>query len=201
MARSRDSEATDADLMVRLATDEGAFEALYRRYVRRVTAYAARRCWCPEDVADAVAQTFVRVLRQVDQYDPDRGSVVSFIFTLAGSEVADVRRRDSRQRALLDRVEAPALLSPDDVSRLEEVIDARRAVSALAPALATLPLAEAEVVRLVADGLTPTEAARTLAISPNAARVRLAPARRRLRDHAAAAPGVVTTPPPSADPA
>jgi hypothetical protein len=41
---------------VALPHDLGAFGAFYERYVDRVTAFAARRCSCAEDVADVVAQ-------------------------------------------------------------------------------------------------------------------------------------------------
>lgn len=173
-----DDEAT---LMARLATDEVAFEAVYRRHVRSVTAYAARRCATPEDVADVVAQTFVRLLRQADRYDAERGTVVAFVHALAASEVGDQRRRHARRARLTERIAGRALLSPDDVARLEDAIDARQRADALAPALATLPAGEDAVLRLVAAGLTPSEAAGRLAISPDAARARLSRARRRLR--------------------
>lgn len=178
----------EAALLARLATDEGAFEVVYRRYVRRVTGFAARRCGSPEDVADVVAQTFVRLLHQAHRYDPERGTVSSFVHALAASEVGDLRRRRARRDRLDRRVAGRSLLADDDVARLEEVIDARRRARAVEPALVDLPPGEDDVLRLVAAGLTPAEAAARLSISPAAARARLSRARRRVRGRLAVAP-------------
>lgn len=197
----RSDDEVEAGLMARAAHDEAAFEALYRRYVRRITAYAARRCATPEDVADVVAQTFVRLLHRSAAYDPDRGTVASFVYALAAREVADHHRARTRRRRLADRVAGRALLGDDDHARLEQVLDARRSASGLAPALAELAPGEDAVLRLVADGLTPAEAARRLAITPEAARARLARARRRVRDHLSRPPGAPAPRPALADPA
>jgi RNA polymerase sigma factor (sigma-70 family) len=180
---------TEARLMARVAVDEAAFEALYRRYVRRITAYATRRCATPDDVADVVAQTFVRLLHRSGTFDPERGTVSSFLHALAASEVADHHRAGARRRRLADRVAGRALLGEDEHARLEQTIDARRDLAALEPALADLAPGEDAVLRLVAEGLSPAEAARRLEISPDAARARLARARRRVRDHPSRPPG------------
>jgi len=191
----------DARLLRRIPGDEAAFEAIYRRHVRRITAYAARRCASPEDVADVVAQTFVRLLHRAGSFDPERGTVSSFLHTLAASEVADHHRAGARRRRLTDRVQGRALLGDDDHARLEQAIDARRDLADLEPALADLAPGEDAVLRLVAEGLTPAEAARSLAITPDAARARLARARRRVRDHPSRAPGAPAPRSQPADPA
>jgi len=187
--------------MARVADDEAAFETLYRRYVRRITAYAARRCATPEDVADVVAQTFVRLLHRAGTFDPGRGTVSSFLHALAASEVADHHRAGARRRRLTDRVAGRALLGDDDITRLDDALDAHRSAAALAPALATLAPSEDAVLRLVAEGLSPAEAARSLAITPDAARARLARARRRVRDHVSHPPGAPAPRHDRADPA
>ena len=187
--RPDETEAAEARLLARLADDEAAFEAIYRRYVRRVTAYAARRCATPDDVADVVAQTFVRLLHRAATFDPERGPVVSFVYALAASEVADHHRGTARRQRLAGRVAGRALLTDDDIARLDEALDADRSAAALGPALATLAPSEDAVLRLVAEGLSPAEAARSLAITPDAARARLARARRRVRDHVSHPPG------------
>ena len=181
-----DTTADDADLLDRAPTDGAALEAFYRRYVRQVTGFAARRCGSAADVADAVAETFDRLLRSARRYDPDRGPVASFVFAIAASTIADQYRRNARQRSLATRLRGRDLLVDDDVARIETAIDAAQALATLAPALAALPADQSEVLHLVADGLSPTEAARELGISPNAARIRLSRARGRVRTHPAA---------------
>lgn len=184
MAMGSHDTATDEDLLARAPNDAVALEQLYRRYVRRVAAFAARRCASADDVADVVAQTFDRLLRIAHRYDRSRGPVASFVFTIASSEVADHHRRTARQQAVVARLAGRDLLDEDDVVRIEAAIDASQSVAALGDALDGLPEGQGEVLRLVAAGLTPAEAADRLGITPNAARVRLAKARRHLRAHA-----------------
>lgn len=176
-----DHHADDAGLLARAVDDLATLEVLYRRYVRRVAAFAARRCPTADDVADVVAQTFDRLLRSAHRYDPARGTVASFVFAIAESEIADQRRRAARHAALVVRLKGRELLDDDDIARAEAAIDAAEEVAALAPALDALPDGERQVLRLVAAGLSPSEAAARLEITPNAARVRLARARRRVR--------------------
>src|SRR5215208_3880901 len=98
------ARADDARLLAVAATDISAFEELYRRYVARVTAFAARRCESADDVADVVAQTFVRLLRVADRYDPARGEPGAFVWAIA-TNMARVRQRQARrQQALVTRL-------------------------------------------------------------------------------------------------
>jgi Sigma-70 region 2 len=69
-----------------------------------VTAFAARRCSCAEDVADVVAQTFVRLLEVADRSDPTRGDPGPFVFGIAVNAARDLHRRGSRQRAIASKL-------------------------------------------------------------------------------------------------
>jgi RNA polymerase sigma-70 factor (ECF subfamily) len=79
------------------------------------------------------------------------------------------------------RVAGRDLLGPDDIARVEEVIYAEQAAGDVRDALDRAPAAEQDVVRLVATGRTPGQAADELGISRGAAWTRLSRARRRLR--------------------
>ena len=173
--------ATDAELLVALPDDEAAFEAFYDRYFGRVTAYAARRCRGADDVADVVAQTFVRLLTAARRYDPSRGEPAGLVFGIAANVLRDLHRGGARRRALASRLAGRDLLDADDVERIDAAIDASRTAGAVGEAVAALPDGERVLVQLVADGRTPTEAAGELGISPGAAWTRLSRARQRLR--------------------
>jgi RNA polymerase sigma factor (sigma-70 family) len=175
--------ASDADLLVAAPDDVAAFEAFYRRYVRRVTAFAATRCSSAEDVADVVALTFVRLLGVARRYEPERASPVAFVLGVAANVSREVQRNGARHRALVARLAGRDLLDSDDVDRIDAAIDAARQSYRLDAAVAAAPVAEQEMLRLVADGRTPSQAADELGISPGAGRARLARARRRLRPH------------------
>lgn len=171
----------DGALLATAARDVAAFERLYRRYVGRVTAYAVTRCSTAADVGDVVAQTFVRLLRVGGRYDPDRGEPAAFVYAVAGSVVRDHYRGAEKQQALVHRLAGRDLLAADEIERLESAIDAARLAPAAEAALNTVTESEEEILRMVADGATPAEAALALGISPGAARGRLFRARRHVQ--------------------
>lgn len=195
----------DRVLLARLSSEPTAFEAFYRRHVDRVTGFAVRRCATADEVADLVAAVFLAVIESADRYDPARGEPVGWLFGVAANTLRTQRRRRWRQLAVASRVSGQRLLDADDVSRLEERIDAARLTEELRRGVARLPRGERAMLELVAyDGLSPAEAATALGISAGAARVRLHRARQRLReavgppggDRPAATPPAVPSPPP-----
>jgi RNA polymerase sigma factor (sigma-70 family) len=181
--------ATDAELFAAAPSDLAAFEALYRRHVDRVTAFATARCASADDVADAVAETFVRLLRIADQYDPARGEPAGFLRGVTANVVRDIHRRHTRHRALLSKLAGRDLLDDDDIGRLEAAIDAARAAAQVRAALAAAPSGDQRVLGLAATGRTARQTARELGISPDAARQRLARARRRVQTRLNDTPG------------
>jgi RNA polymerase sigma-70 factor (ECF subfamily) len=186
------AEDDDGGLLAAARGDIGSFEKVYRRYVGRVTAYAATRCASAADVGDVVAQTFVRLLRVADRYDPDRGEPGAFVFAVAANVVRDHHRSTRRQRQLVHRLAGRDLLDDaDEIELVDAAIDAARAAPAAERALDTVSVSEEEILRMIADGASPSEAAVVLGISPVAARGRLFRARRRVK---AQLTGTSTTP-------
>jgi RNA polymerase sigma-70 factor (ECF subfamily) len=179
---SRPDPPSDAALLASLAHDKAAFEAFYRRHVRRVTTFAAGRCATAEDVADVVAQTFVRLLDVADRYDPDRAEPLAFVCAIAANLARDQHRGEARRRALVSKLAGRDLLDPGEVEQIDTAIDAARAVGPVHEALDSVPPGEQEMLRLVAEGRSPGQAAEELGISPGAAWTRLSRARRRVRD-------------------
>lgn len=176
-------QMTDAELLAAVPDDVVAYETFYRRYVRRVTAFAARRCSCAEDVADVVAVTFVRLLGAARRYDPARGEPAAFVMGVAANVIRDQERRDARQRALVSKLSVRDQLDGDDVDRIDAAISAAQLAGDMRDALSAIPSGEQDMLRLVAGGHTQAEAAARLGISHGAGRVRLARARQRLRQH------------------
>jgi RNA polymerase sigma-70 factor (ECF subfamily) len=175
----------DGALLTAAPRDVTAFESLYRRYVGQVTAYAVARCSTAADVGDVVAQTFVRLLHVADRYDPTRGTPGAFVFAVAGNVLRDHYRSAQREQALVHRMAGRDLLVPDEIERVEAAIDAARAAAAAEAAVDSVTDHEAEILRLVADGASPSQAAAVLGITPVAARGRLFRARRRVQSQLA----------------
>ena len=164
-----------------IASDPRAFEAFYREHVGRVVAFSVARCWTAEEVADLVATTFVEVIASAERFDPERGEPSAWVLGIASNILASGRRRAVRERAALRRLQGRRLLDADDHQRLEDMIDAARLAPDLRRAIDALPAPQREMVELVGQGLSPTDAARELRISASSARMRLSRARRAVR--------------------
>ena len=70
----------------------------------------------------------------------------------------------------------------EETTAIESAIDAARAANEMQDAMQRLSAGEREVLELVAiDGMTPTEAALVLDLTPNAARLKLSRARKHMQ--------------------
>lgn len=99
---------TDGELIRRVGSgDEGAFNALYRRYARPVFALALRRLGDRGRAEDAVQETFASVWRSARTYRPDRGPGGPWLYAVARNAIVD------RGRAKIETpVEPPEERSP-----------------------------------------------------------------------------------------
>ncbi|AQZ66958.1 RNA polymerase ECF-subfamily sigma factor [[Actinomadura] parvosata subsp. kistnae] len=167
----------------KLATDPVAFEAFYRRHIDAVTRFLSRRVDDPHTVADLAADVFLAVFDSAHTYRPGKGSEIAWLYGVARNTLSSERRRALRESQLTYRVSGRRPLDSDDVSRLEEQIDAEQPARAAFEAMAGLPDGERAVLELVVlEQLTPSEAAMALGIRPGTAMVRLHRARKALRD-------------------
>lgn len=173
---------SDERLLERLQGDPMAFEDFYRRHIHKITGFAVRRCSGPEEVADLVAAVFLAVVESAHRYDALRGDAVAWLFAIAANELRAQRRRSWRQRRITLRLSGQRLLDVDDYGRIIDMIDDARLSGDLRRAVARLPAGERAVFELITlDGLTATQAAAALGITPTASRVRLSRAKGRLR--------------------
>ena len=85
----------DTPLLLRrcLAGDEAAYRELVRRYQRAVYSVAFRMVRSAEDAEDLTQETFVRVFKALDRYDPAR-PFQAWLFTITSRLSIDhIRRR------------------------------------------------------------------------------------------------------------
>ena len=163
--------APNGDILERLlARDEKTFRAVVEDYGASVLGIA-RRVLADPNLAEEVAQdTFVALWRRPGAFDPERGSLRSFLMVVARNKAVDlVRREESRKRAtdsLLQEAAVPSDMAPDD-ERIEEREEIRRA-------LAQLSLVQREAIVLAYfGGRTYREVARELEIPEGTAKTRL----------------------------
>jgi RNA polymerase sigma-70 factor (ECF subfamily) len=111
-------EADDAELArAVIKGDEPALAELYRRHGAPCFALA-RRVLVDRVLAEEVVQeVFLRLWRQPERFDADRGSMRSFLFAQVHGRAVDLLRAETARRA---REEREALRSPtvdDDLER------------------------------------------------------------------------------------
>lgn len=174
----------DAELLRAAAEgDAQAYSDFFRRHVDAVTRYAFRRCLTPEDVSDLVGECFLVALQAAGRYRPETDTALPWLFGISRRLVAKQRRRlASRNRLLLKTSNVYPHYTEAEDDAVARAIDASRQGPALEAVIGALSTSERDVLELVAyDGLSPTEAAVSLGITPNAARLRLSRARRSVR--------------------
>jgi RNA polymerase sigma-70 factor, ECF subfamily len=105
-------------------------EELYDRYARRVYGLGLRLLDDPGLAEDLVQETFVRLWRSAHRFDAARGSVRTFLFTLARRAAVDLWRRGRRSPVSAEPWTEPAV----DENAFEELLiglDVRAALDEL----------------------------------------------------------------------
>jgi RNA polymerase sigma-70 factor (ECF subfamily) len=124
----------EAELLAQVAAGHrGApLEELYDRYARRL--YALGLHWLDNQslAEELVQETFVRLWQQAGRFDPERGSVGTFIFAIARRFAIDVRRRQSVRPAEVE-LSADQAASSDPVEALLDSLTIRDALQLLRP--------------------------------------------------------------------
>ena len=178
-------EPTDQELLAATAAGDGeAFAMFWRRHTSTVMAFGIHRCASSEDVADLVADTFLAAFRAAGRYRAQTATATPWLLGIATRLASNQHRRLARWRRVHRRAaEEPPRFTGEEYEAVEAAIDAARQAPYVQAALRVMPVGDRKVLELVAYGqLRPSEAAVALGISPNAARLRLARARKRLRE-------------------
>jgi RNA polymerase sigma-70 factor (ECF subfamily) len=112
--RAHPGDSSGADVLARAARggDLDAFEALVRRYQRRVYALAYQHLHDPDEAQDLAQEVFVRLFRNLERYDPDR-PFEPWFWRLAANVAATYRRQRPASAVELPDIAAPAGGSED----------------------------------------------------------------------------------------
>jgi RNA polymerase sigma-70 factor (ECF subfamily) len=148
--------------------DEQAFAVLWRHLQPALLRYF--QVVAPPAAEDLAADTWVSVIRRLQQFRGDEGAFRAWVFTVARHRAIDWRRQAARRPTNLVPVEQLAERpAPDDP--VAQVLEGQSTRAALA-LLAELPADQAEVVALrVLGGLEVSEVARIVGKRPGAVRV------------------------------
>jgi RNA polymerase sigma-70 factor (ECF subfamily) len=177
----RENES-DAALMRSFARrDQSAAEALYERYARRV--YGLGKVMLGEDQAsqDLVQDTFVKIWRNVDRFDPERGRLDTWVLMMARTLALDSLRRRVTESRSLEALGRPAEHSGE--AGPEEIAVAADMGSRARVAMASLPSEQRAALELAYfGGKTSAEVADMEGIPVGTAKTRIRAGLMRLRE-------------------
>ena len=173
--------AEDAALLARVvARDESAVEELYARYSGPMYSLARQVTRSESFAQDVVQEVFAALWRDAARFDPARGAVSPWLFTLARHKAIDLVRREQNVRKRTAEVDLELREADDDVDA-EAWLGIRR--DRVRAAIGGLTPIQREALELAFfGGLTHVEVAERLGIPLGTAKTRIRSALLRLRD-------------------
>lgn len=157
-AGARDATAArasvDAELVRRMRSkDERALGTFYDRWFPVVHGVVSRMLESPDDVEDVVEEAFWQAWRQAERFEVERGSVQTWLLTIARSRALDRlrSRRRLREDPLVDETASEADTSvPTPAAPSDPLADAEHAERSriVRAALADLPAEQREALEL-----------------------------------------------------
>lgn len=150
---------------------EEVCRAWYEAYGTAVYNYFRFHVPQPDLAEDLTAETFLKIVRAADRFDPARGTAKAWILTVARNVLGDWRRRARfRQYVALGTMHDLVYQAPSPEERLLR----EEEVGRLLDAVATLAEADRELIGLrYGSGLDTAEVAQILGITEGSVRTRL----------------------------
>jgi RNA polymerase sigma-70 factor, ECF subfamily len=170
----------ESELLKRIAEhrDRASFARLFDHYAPRVKSFMMRKGASPEQAEDLVQETMIAVWSKAGMYVADRGSVTTWIFTIARNLRIDRLRREKTSLFTdIDDYDAESSDVPQDdaMSRLQED-------SQVAKALAQIPEEQRALLILsYVEDLPQSEIATRLRIPLGTVKSRMRLAYRRMK--------------------
>jgi RNA polymerase sigma-70 factor (ECF subfamily) len=140
--------------------DQAAFARLYEHTASRLNSVCLQLLGRREDAEEALQETYVRIWHQADSYSPARGSVLTWMISIARYRAIDqIRRRGRRRHSESDPLEqAPEAALADPARGPQEISALTADASALAYCMDTLTDAQRQAIHLAfIEGLTHSE--------------------------------------------
>ena len=178
------SELRDRELVSRIrGGDEDAFRGLFRRYAPSARALAQRVVRQPNLAEDIVQEAFLSIWESPDGYDPERGSVRSWLMTTVHHRAVDAVRREEAHRRRVDEAAGDTvILVEDPADQVVEEVGLPQERAAILTALDGLPAEQRQVIELMYfDGLTQSKIADRLQLPLGTVKSRTLLGMRRLR--------------------
>ncbi|HEV2362312.1 MAG TPA: sigma-70 family RNA polymerase sigma factor [Acidimicrobiales bacterium] len=142
--------ASDANLVMSVARyHEDALAEIYRRHAGAVYGLARKLLWDQSVAEEVVQEVFLRLWNNPDRFDPDRGSLRSFLLAQAHGRAIDLLRSETSRRQREEREARATASAGYDLER--EFVDMTVAVQ-VRDVLAKLPVDERKAIELAYFG-------------------------------------------------
>src|ERR1041385_7007589 len=181
--------SVDAELVRRMRSkDERALGTFYDRWFPVVHGVVSRMLESPDDVEDVVEEAFWQAWRQAERFEAERGSVQTWLLTIARSRALDRlrARRRLREDPLVEAVAGEADGStPTPTAPSDPLADAEHAERSqiVRAALADLPTEQREALELgYFGGLSQSEIAEQTGLPLGTIKTRMRLALQKLRE-------------------
>jgi RNA polymerase sigma factor (sigma-70 family) len=177
-------DTRDRDLMRQITmADQDAFRRLFARYAPTAQALARRIVGQAFLAEEIVQEAFLSVWRNPTGYDPERGSVRSWLLSTVHNRAVDlIRREEAHRRRADDAVAEPEPVGSDPAEQVVEEIGLPEERAAVRRAIDALPADQRQVIELMYfGGLSQTTIAAKLSLPLGTVKSRTLLAMRRLR--------------------
>lgn len=180
-------ESSDEELVV-LARQgsRAAFDEIFDRYKRRILNFVYHMLHDKETAEDVTQEVFVKVYMNLENYDPAKGKISSWIYTIAGNTAKNVLRdKKHKQDTSLDNIifdEEKEIRLGDVISdekyRPDSALEDKELQSQIQAVLDSMDVKYKEVITLCdIEGVSYEEAAKIMGISKGSVASRLYRAR------------------------
>jgi RNA polymerase sigma-70 factor (ECF subfamily) len=178
--RSRDSREDKAIARGLRQQRRGGIESLYAAYGGSVIGYLQGALGDRGSAEDVSQQVFLEAWRRGPEYDPDRGSLFTWVMTIARSRAIDhLRKRIPEPRDTSDPASPVAQAEGPDERELDELLDRWR----VAQLMRRIPREEADLLRMrFYEELSQTEISERTGVPLGTIKMRMVKALSRLRE-------------------
>jgi RNA polymerase sigma-70 factor, ECF subfamily len=175
---------SDQALVAHIADrDSAALDEVYRRYSRSVYSLAYRVLNDSTAAEDVVQEVFLKLWRQPESYNPERGSLGPWLLSVTHNRGIDVLRR----RRVRDEYQLPETLEFEDIvvdqgADPSDLASLRESGDAIRRALAQIPFAQRQAIEMAFfQGKTHAEISAELGEPLGTAKTRIRLGMRKLR--------------------
>lgn len=115
-----EAQNIDNELAIAAKTDEQAFSKLYEMYLPRIFAYVTRRICDRDEAEDIVSNIFLRVVENIGNFNPEKSSFKTWIYTITTNMMIDYFRSHGKKKT--EKIEVAHDIASSGPSPVEQAV-------------------------------------------------------------------------------